>query len=71
MKSAEYYSVRDNKWTIAPKLNQKRRHHSQCTLDDIIYVFFGENENETLQNSIESINVRKIVTGIQTNWNLI
>ena len=33
-KIAEYYSVRNNNWTIAPEMNEGRGYHSQCTLDD-------------------------------------
>ena len=34
METSEYYSVRNNNWTKAPKMNTGRYYHSQCTLDD-------------------------------------
>ena len=70
IKTAEYYSVKNNNWTKAPEMNDRRWYHSQCTLDDYLYVFFGMSYDGK-PNSIEWINARKVISGIPINWSLI
>ena len=51
-------------------MNEEREHHSQCSIGDNLFVFFGFNGSGSL-NSIEKINARAVINGSQTNWELI
>ena len=43
-------------------------YHSQCVLNESLFVFFGETHRYALHNSIERINARNVVNGIPENW---
>ena len=54
-------------------MNKGRIWHSQCTLDDSLFIFFGlkKPEASTAYNSIESINAVNLTNGGSANWTLI
>ena len=49
-------------------MNQSREYHSQCTLGEFLYVFFGRNQNNPNLNTIEKINADNIINGLHTRW---
>ena len=51
------YKIRDDTWTNAPELNQKRQELSMCALGDTLYAMFGYTDDSGNLGMIESLNV--------------
>ena len=53
--TVEYYSIALGIWVWGPNLNYARKNHSSAVLSDCIYVFCGQDLNQTMINNIEKL----------------
>ena len=61
-----------DRWSYdSPALNVGRVFHSSCSLGDCIYVFGGRDRRNAFLNSIECLDVAKLLTGKYDQWALI
>ena len=68
--TVEIYSLVDEKWTKAPKLNERRCNHSSCTLGDSVYLFGCTGGISS--SAIEWLDFEAHLRGhYQPHWNII
>ena len=67
LSTVDLYDVRQDKWieNRVPNMNTARWYHSSCTLADMIYVFFGQKDKQTVM-SIERLNLQTIYRSSQS-----
>ena len=63
----EVYNIKDNRWSKAPQLKNRRTQRSSCSLGEYVYVTGGIYQGSYL-NSIERFDVR---TGFKQGWEVI
>ena len=61
LSSVDVYDVKSDRWieNRVPNMNTARWYHSSCTLADMIYVFFGQREKQTVM-SVERLDLKSI-----------
>ena len=74
--AVEWYSIERNMWFESESclsMNEPRWNHACCALGAKIYVVGGSVllPQKTPRNSIESLNVRKLIKGEAISWELI
>ena len=65
--SVDFYMIESNTWSSAPDMIQARSGFSFCAQGEKLYAMFGKNPGG-ITNTIESLNVRKLLYGDQANW---
>ena len=66
------YTIESDTWSSAPELNQARSGLSFCAQGNKIYAMFGYLYSEdTNVNTIEKLDARKWIDGIQVEWTVL
>ena len=72
MSSVDMYTIESDTWSSAPELNQARSGLSFCAQGNKIYAMFGYLYSEdTNVNTIETLDARKWIDGIQVEWTVL
>ena len=58
-RSVERYDPLGLQWTVLPRMNEGRTRHSSCCLNEMLYVFCGQNFSREDMNSIERLDLSK------------